>query len=485
MTDLGHEPSQTTRHPDWVVQTVFDPDGGGYDFAYTIGLHERGLPELHVWARPPSGDDPGEDWMLSPSDRCVLLNQVAWRLVDGEVRVGSEWEASYDDGLARLRFRLDPPGDRDELEAFGIAPDALVLPLRWSLHRPHVSRPTPLPERARAQASRDFASIAAQVHKPFGLPRGWRMPAGEPRFESNLRFGPLTPVVTARAAQLAQMSSVELLDLIDLAAAVDMEGSVTYPAAVAKALARTAGRVVELRRLERECEKLVDALLQRPAFRKRWAVVEADWLARPADAETRRRLSRSLEGLLRAVVFATLSSEVVADALTTDQLVAARGPWLHAVSPVGELPGPEWSAPRDVVAQVCEWLTRLDGAGLWQFGHLHAAIGSGSDAESYAHLSLRLSGLAVTSSAGCPWAGCLDQLPAIRELAERQVSERGLSIRDVDLTIAPIPEIQAVATTLTAALVHAGRLYHEDIQQLTRRFEPVVPQLGSALRARR
>ena len=85
MTALGHHHRRT---PDWQVQSVFDPDGEGHDFAYTIGLHERGLPELHIWARPPIGDDPGEDWMFSCNDRCRILNEVAWRLIDGEVRVG-------------------------------------------------------------------------------------------------------------------------------------------------------------------------------------------------------------------------------------------------------------------------------------------------------------------------------------------------------------------------------------------------------------
>ncbi|GAA2147213.1 hypothetical protein GCM10009844_24220 [Nocardioides koreensis] len=50
------------RAPFWQVQAVFDPDGEGGDFAYTIGLRERGLPELHLWARPTLGEDPGHDW---------------------------------------------------------------------------------------------------------------------------------------------------------------------------------------------------------------------------------------------------------------------------------------------------------------------------------------------------------------------------------------------------------------------------------------
>ena len=68
--------------PFWEVQIVFDPDGTGADFAYTIGLHTRGLPELHIWARPSLGDDPGADWMLSTRDRGIGPQRACG--VDGE-----------------------------------------------------------------------------------------------------------------------------------------------------------------------------------------------------------------------------------------------------------------------------------------------------------------------------------------------------------------------------------------------------------------
>jgi len=68
-------------HPFWQVQVVFDPDGTGADFAYTTGLHTRGLPELHIWARPSIGEDPGADWMLSTQDRGEVLNELAGLLV--------------------------------------------------------------------------------------------------------------------------------------------------------------------------------------------------------------------------------------------------------------------------------------------------------------------------------------------------------------------------------------------------------------------
>ena len=41
MTTLGNTHD---RIPDWQVTAVFDPDGKGKDFAYTVGLFERELP---------------------------------------------------------------------------------------------------------------------------------------------------------------------------------------------------------------------------------------------------------------------------------------------------------------------------------------------------------------------------------------------------------------------------------------------------------
>ena len=134
MTD-SQKYDELRRNPFWQVQSVFDPDRGGHDFAYTIGLHERGLPELHLWARPTLGEDPGLDWVFSVRDRTMVLNELATKLVTGAIGVGSEICEEYDNGEAIVRYRVDPPGDREELEAYGIAHGAEVLPVRWSLER--------------------------------------------------------------------------------------------------------------------------------------------------------------------------------------------------------------------------------------------------------------------------------------------------------------------------------------------------------------
>ena len=41
-----------TREVFWEVQFVFDDDALTDNFAYTVGLADRGLPELHIMAAP-------------------------------------------------------------------------------------------------------------------------------------------------------------------------------------------------------------------------------------------------------------------------------------------------------------------------------------------------------------------------------------------------------------------------------------------------
>ncbi|GAA0969974.1 hypothetical protein [Nocardioides aquaticus] len=50
--------SDDQRHPWWRVNAIFDPDGEGGDFGYTVGLATRDVPELHLWSRPSLGDNP-------------------------------------------------------------------------------------------------------------------------------------------------------------------------------------------------------------------------------------------------------------------------------------------------------------------------------------------------------------------------------------------------------------------------------------------
>ena len=173
--------------PDWHIISVFDPDGGGRDFGYTVGLHSRSLPELFLWARPTDGDDPGADWKLSSLDLGHQLNDLAAQLVAGAIAPGSDVEVRYDDGATTATLRLQPAvaAHGGSLEAFQMHPDAEVSEVRWSLQRQPIG-----PRRALD------AEETAAARDRLGLLIGAE-PARAVAFPADTPLGPQTPVFTA------------------------------------------------------------------------------------------------------------------------------------------------------------------------------------------------------------------------------------------------------------------------------------------------
>lgn len=119
----------------WTVMAVFDPDGTGSDFAYTVGLADMGLAELHVWARPTDGTDPGLDFRLSSRDMGYLLNQWAAEYIEGDLDVGSTFTVEFDGGAAKGHFVAADVVAAIDVDAFTAGDDTPVIPLRWSLER--------------------------------------------------------------------------------------------------------------------------------------------------------------------------------------------------------------------------------------------------------------------------------------------------------------------------------------------------------------
>jgi hypothetical protein len=460
------------RRPDWTVQVVYDPDGDGADFAYTTGLHDRGLPELHLWARPDRGVDPGEDWMLSPHDRTMLLNALAWRLIDGTLAVGDTWNERFDAGVAIADFELCPPGDREHLEAFGIAPGAVVLPVSWSLTRPHEGPLTPLTQDARIQAETDFRDAAAALeHAPRTTgPSPWVLPAA-PAFDASQPFGPLTSLVRARGAQLLAASVTELNCLLRHAVDVEMGGgSLTFPASSAAASARPVGRTRALEELREAAVPLLAEVTEGP----RWGPVLDSLLgAGPREPSEEASVAR----LFRDVVVALLSAEAVADVIPREWLLAARGPWLTAFGTPGEVPGDDWAASASVLTAVTRLLRALDARQLGGVAAAHRLSSTGlvTGHEAYADLVHKLHGWALVGFAGCPWRGTLDELPAWGPLLEGMVGP-GQRVE-----LAPLPELQEWASCLTAALTHRARLSGSEAAAFARPFADLLPDLHRLL----
>ena len=120
---------------DWFIYCVFDPDGLGQDFAYTDGLWRHGSPELHMWARPPDGADPGADWSWSDRDMMRLLNDAGLRQLSGELELGDTWTIQVDHGLATVEFKLTDGGLAPDLDTFQLDDGTPVRAVRWSLDR--------------------------------------------------------------------------------------------------------------------------------------------------------------------------------------------------------------------------------------------------------------------------------------------------------------------------------------------------------------
>ena len=214
---------------DWSVISVVDPEERGGAFAYTVGLAERGLCELHVWARPTHGQDPGLDFELSPRDMQHVLGRGAEGQVLGSFGPGSTFTIPFDGGTSEGHFSAGLPLPREQLDAFQAAPGAMVIPVRWELRRPPEG---PLLDADPTTAAR----IRAQTHR-FSS-------EAEPQIaidtSAHQRFGPWTPAVTALSATLRRRPEHVVDEIEEHAGAIRHEMSATLP--VIKAAARMAGR---------------------------------------------------------------------------------------------------------------------------------------------------------------------------------------------------------------------------------------------------
>ena len=419
-------------NPPWTVQAVFDPDGLGGDFAYTIGLTFLGAPELHLYARPSLGEDPGADWKFSPEDLCRILNELAAKLVRGSIGIGSAVERTYDGGSVRVRFHVDPPGDRDQLEAFGIPPHAEVLPVRWSLHREPEGPLLPMTPDAIARAAREYAAINEALTSTETA-HGWRLPE-RPSFDAGQRYGPRTPLVLARAAEVWQARTEILANLLHTAVDVaTATGSLTYPGAWARAVARPVGRTAAMDRLEDDLQAWFQAFGSQPDVKRQ-----------------QHQCTHLLDDVLRICLLV----EVVADVAPLELVIAARGPVLAAGRSAGVAPGKEWFAAEEVMVVFDALTASLRRREIREIGarHLRAC----EENEKYGELEDRLLAWAVVSAAGMP-----------------------------DLTLggalAQPPGLQRWASVLTSALTHRARLSAEEVTLLANPMRDLLPTLESRL----
>jgi len=452
------------RSPTWTIQGVFDPDKTGQDFSYTIGLHELGLPELHLWASPTDGPDPGDGWAFSHRDRTAILNQLASRMVDGRLAPGSTVVEKFDQGHVSVTFQIGTPGDREALEALGIAPGAEVLPVHWSLEREPIGPSLPMSPAARQAAFDEYASVVRSLPpRRAAAPEGWQL-TPIPDFGADERFGPRTPVVLARAAQL--WSSADLRPWIGESLPFASMGSLMWPATVSHALARPAGRTQALQELEREAERLVEHVVvgrsgewrrAAHAIGKRHGFEPDEW----------DRLAETAHHALAEMTMSVLCVEAVADLAGQDLLLAARGPWIAACDPGCALPGPAWSAGPNVVRAVRRVLRPLALHEWSAIVHAHDEAHAG---EAYAELSWELRQRYFTQAAGMPWRKLAD-LPAGREV--KHLVRRG---QDWPLMV-------EWASCLSALLTHRPAYSAEQVATFVAPVRHLLPDLERVVNA--
>jgi hypothetical protein len=347
--------AEDRRKPWWRVTAVFDPDGTGSDFGYTEGLAAAGVPELHLWARPTLGEDPGLDWRLSHRDTAQILNRLAWRLLDGELAVGDTWVQPYDEGFVEAHFSVHPPVTSDEVDAFG-AGDAPVLPVKWELRRPPLGEPRALDPVAATQAAASYAALAPAV-SARAAPAGWELPAS-PSWDADQRFGPRTPLVLARGARLWGASADDWITIASNALMAHERLPVGYAGLVSRAAAREPGRLPAVDRLEAAVDEVM------AGFGATWGVPQLgelrawflDGLEDDPDGPSAWR------GLLEEVALAVsthLVVESVADVLPERILRLGQGLVLGALTPDAAVaPEPGWLCSPTVDRAITELLVR-------------------------------------------------------------------------------------------------------------------------------
>ncbi len=472
-TEMMHDDRGNT--PFWQVQSVYDESGSGGDFAYTVGLCGVGFPELHLWARPSFGEDPGHDWKLSSRDQCHVLNELAGLLLDRRIGVGSTLTRRYDGGLATVTYRVDPAEDPGMPEALRVPPGVEVLPVRWSLDRSPEGEPAALSPEEIAAARAAYDEIVRELDPAASPPRGWELPE-RPSFGLDQRYGPLTPLVLARAAQLWQADDDTICDMLHVAVKVTQSFSLSWAVTRAIALARPVGRRAVLERVQADARALVESLTTRPAALRRWRSIvrrSDPGLWQESRRRQRARIEHNLACALQVLASACLAVETVSDVADRDLVLCGRGPWISGQRCQRIPPGPEWAAAPAVQEVVHAVLVALSPATLMWVAETHRAL---RDSESpgvdrYHVVCHHLEAWATVSAAGFPSSAL--QSPSARR--------QPLIHAPVRVSATAIASLHEWATNIASALTYRARLTADDVDAFVAPYRIRIPDLERIL----
>lgn len=443
------------RDPWWQVIAVLDEDGGS-GFAYTVGLAEQGRCELHVCARPTLGEDPGLNWRFSTHDLMHLLNECAWRLVDGRLAAGSEWEESYDAGQVTVRFTVAAATDAEQVEAFR-AGDVTVLPVRWSLHREPEGPLAPMSDEQQAVAARQYAAAVGRLPETAAVLPGWELPPA-PDWSPEQRWGPRSPLVAAHAQLLAQATPRAMIEMLDLAFALSYRRMTSHAIVSARAAARPAGRSAALERLIADASDLVDDL-GRTWGRAAWEAAVA-WVNEDEDEPLEEGIVKRLLG---EVITPSLVSVATEDLLPADVVVHGAGPVACALTGRGLPPAAAWEAPQHVVDATRRLVVRAGARGLVAAASAWAWADTDSDDDATARGAI--ASLSVTTPSLFP-----DWRAALPTALVREVRRLTASATDV-------ADVQDWLSVLTTVLSHRARLALDTVELVVACGEHTMPGL--------
>ncbi|HET6627661.1 MAG TPA: hypothetical protein VFG63_14820, partial [Nocardioidaceae bacterium] len=314
------------------------------------------------------------------------------------------------------------------------------------------------------------------------LPRGWELPA-EPSFDVSQRFGPMTPLVLARAAHIFRSDARTVGDFAVLANAVEDAASLSYPAVRARAIGRARGRTVALDAVEEALTRLFDEGPHDARLRRCWKQVVDDLMAdssRDQPGIRRSHVDHNVRGGLFTGTLACLAGEVVADLADEELRLWAAGPWEAASSSDGHL-GTGWHAAEPVLSTVRHVLAGLSAEARLCVGAAHycrimdLVPGGGSEVRAYAELRNRVTSWTLISAACCPRPSVL-----LGECPDAS-TELGGVLAGLSGGLDRISGLDDWLGCLTSILVHRARLSAEDVHVFAGPFAEVVPGLEQLL----
>ena len=334
------------------VVSFIDVAGTGLDVAFTQGLATFDLPELLLWARPTEGSDPGADWQLTHRERSELLGRWAIEMLSDQLGEGAEHEELFDGGSTVARFRFGRAGLITHLHHPQLPQPAWMISVSWSLVRR--ARPEPAPPVLGAAVERRMRSWISQAEATTLSWRSRPVPGGPSGPEPSLagfsiatpsphRFGPMTPWVEARFAQLLAAGPEVIGGWLGRQHLAEYARSPGDPMEDLSRLAVRCRRTAACREASRAAQELAAALIGRPGRPTRvWDQV-LDGVLLPLQPGDHEAMESQLCVALNDGLEELLLTAVLADRAGPRLIADGSGPWEWAAAG-RQPPGRPWLA---------------------------------------------------------------------------------------------------------------------------------------------